>query len=78
MFHSYHSRYACQESQGGKMSTVHAITALTQSAEQWLKSHIQSEPWQWYNHTLAVDHRYLEDIKEAIAKASLSNEFHIS
>jgi len=38
------------------------VTPRTDGARAWLDAHTETEPWQWFGMSLAVDLRYAEDL----------------
>ena len=51
---------------------MHLIQPKTELARQWIDENIHAEPWQWLGNNLAVDHRYIESIVEAMREAGLT------
>ena len=43
------------------MASVYLITPLTRECEEWLKENV-SEDAMYFGHSLAVEHRYVEDL----------------
>ena len=43
------------------MASVYLITPMTQECKEWLKENV-SEDAQYLGHSLAVEHRYVEDL----------------
>jgi hypothetical protein len=48
------------------------IRPLNEAARRWLDENVVSEPWQWLDGGLAVDHRLARDLVEGIEAAGLS------
>jgi hypothetical protein len=49
--------------------TVFLFRPVTKPAQEWFADNVESEPWQWSNGSLGVDHRYAEDLLDGIASA---------
>jgi len=47
------------------MASVYLITPLTRECEDWLKENV-SEDAMYLGHSLAVEHRYVEDLVEGL------------
>ena len=47
------------------MASVYLITPLTRECEDWLKENV-SEDAMYLGHSLAVEHRYVEDLVEGM------------
>ena len=52
--------------------TVFLIRPLTEAARQWLDENVVSEPWQWLDGALAVDHRLARDLVDEIETAGFT------
>lgn len=52
--------------------TVFLIKPLTEAARQWLSENTVSEPWQWIDCGLAVDHRLARDLVDEIEAAGFT------
>ena len=49
------------------MASVYLITPLTRECEDWLKENV-SEDAMYLGHSLAVEHRYVEDLVEGLER----------
>lgn len=54
--------------------TIILFTPLTDEARQWLEEHVASEPYQWFDGSLSVDHRYAPGLREQIDEAGFRAE----
>lgn len=48
------------------MSTVYLLTGLTESAREWIEENIHHESYQIYAGGIAISHRYIEEIVDAM------------
>jgi hypothetical protein len=48
--------------------TVVLITPVSDRARQWVDENLSIEPWQWLGDGFGVEHRYANDIIEAISE----------
>jgi hypothetical protein len=51
--------------------TVFLFNPLTPAAHDWFNDNVQSEPWQWFDATLVVEHRYAWGLAEGMLDAGL-------
>lgn len=59
------------KSDGGTMSSVFLLEPQTDKGSRWLKDHCEAEAWQWVGDSLAVEHRYMMGLVEAMETAGL-------
>ena len=52
--------------------TVFLIRPLHEAARRWLTENVVSEPWQWHDGALAVDHRLARDLVDEIEAAGFT------
>ena len=48
------------------MSTVYVLRPLSQEAGDWIEEHVQYESWNMIGEGIAVEHRYVGPIVEAL------------
>lgn len=60
--------------------SVYLFTPITKKAKAWVKRNVPLEPWQWLGSGFAVEHRYAEDLFEAMKDAGLvaGKDFSVS
>jgi hypothetical protein len=46
--------------------TVVFITPVSDSARRWVDENLSLEPWMWMGSGFAIEHRYADDILEAM------------
>ena len=51
--------------------TVYLLEPCTEKAAAWIDENTESEDWQWFGHSLAVEHGYLDDIVFAMREDDL-------
>ena len=51
--------------------SVVGFTPTTDEERQWFEANVEAEPWQWLGGTLWVDHRYADELAEALAHEGL-------
>ncbi len=42
--------------------SIYYLTPMNEQGREWIDSHLETESWQWQGLSLAVEHRYAEDI----------------
>jgi hypothetical protein len=52
--------------------TIILIRPLNEAARLWLDENVVSEPWQWIDGALAVDHRLARDLIQEIEVAGFT------
>jgi len=64
-----------QEKEGGKMKTIYILVPLSKEAEEWIEENLHYEDWQIVgNMGIAIDHRYIDPIVEAMEEEGLVND----
>lgn len=48
--------------------TVVFITPVSEAALQWLDENLALEPWQWLGQGFGIEHRYADEILQAISE----------
>lgn len=51
--------------------TVFVFCAITPAAKQWVAENVQSEPWQWFENALVVEHRFAWGLAAGMKDAGL-------
>jgi hypothetical protein len=44
---------------------------LTPRAKEWIDEYVETEQWQWFGHTLVVEHRYAWGLAQGMKDAGL-------
>jgi len=60
--------------EGENQATVFLFRPLTPRAFEWIDRHVQPESWQWFGEAVAVEHRFVEDLKQGMQSAGLELE----
>jgi hypothetical protein len=48
--------------------TVVFITPISETARQWVDENLSLEPWQWLGEGFGIEHRYADEIIQAMAE----------
>ena len=56
---------------GEPNSTVFLVRPLTEMAKDWVKEHVELDPWQWWGNGFGVGHQYLPGLLYGMDKAGL-------
>ena len=54
--------------------TIVLLQPCSEEAKGWLSENTVTESWQWWGPSLCVEHRYADDIIEAMREAGLEVE----
>ena len=52
--------------QVNNQGTIILLTIMSEKGKKWINKHLQTEPWQWYGPSLAIDHRMAAPILEGM------------
>ena len=53
------------------MATVYLLIPNSQLAKEWIENNVSYEPWQKLGQNLAIEHRYAEDVFQALVEDGL-------
>lgn len=53
------------------VGTLHTFCPLTPRAKEWIDEYVETEQWQWFGHTLVVEHRYAWGLAQGMKDAGL-------
>jgi hypothetical protein len=51
--------------------TIFMFRVLTDTAQEWVDKHVQTEDYQWTDNGFAVEHRYAEPLAVGMLEAGL-------
>ena len=55
------------------MPTVHVLRPVSQQAKEWVDEHVQYESWNMMGEGIAIEHRYIGPIVEAMLNEGFIN-----
>ena len=55
------------------MQSVYGLTPLTERAQKWVDENVNFEPWQLLGLTIVLEHRYIDEILEAMVDDGLED-----